>query len=207
MREYPLEHEAKKPIWFSPKEPADFRGQILEIGPGQGDFFLRLAEAYPEKRCFAVEISHRRYHKIAKKIRKRELQNAWVIRGNARIVMPRYFAGPSFEAIYIFFPDPWPKRRHAAHRLLAFDFLASMCDLLVPGGRLYMATDIEPYAWSGLAEAQKVATLCNVGTPWIDSGAIEHYQPTFFEKITAEEGHTARFMLFEKVGGVTVSGT
>ncbi len=206
MREFPLEHEEQKPIWFAPEQPSSCQGEILEIGPGQGDFFLRLAEAYPDKRCFAIELSHRRYRKIAKKIRNRELSNAWVIRANARVAIKRYFCGPTYDAIYIFFPDPWPKRRHAAHRLLEFDFFATLTDLLQPGGRMYLATDIEPYAWSALREASRVATLRNLGRPWIEWSEIEHYRPTFFQKVTAGEGRTARFMLFEKVGGARVTG-
>lgn len=118
---------------------------ILEIGPGRGDFLFWLAQEYPLKTVEAVEYKIKRYEKLVRRVEARKLANIKLHYGDARVVLPRDFENERFETIYILFNDPWPKRRHAKHRLFQEEFVRELDRVLKPGGRVYVAHDDPDY--------------------------------------------------------------
>lgn len=198
MREYPLEYEKTRPVTFYPDEPEDFNGDILEIGPGRGDFLFDLASAKPNKRIFAVELGRRRFEKICGKIDREDVSNIIVIRGNARVIVSAHFKPKTLDAIYLFFPDPWPKTRYRMNRLVSTEFITLLATLLKPNGLLYMATDVPRYAKAMVKETAPVETLMSLGDPYIKSSAIENYTSTFFEDDAHKEGRGSFFLGYRR---------
>ncbi|MEW6049713.1 MAG: hypothetical protein AB1644_01435 [Candidatus Zixiibacteriota bacterium] len=198
-RTFPLEFESQKPIYFHPAEPTTFDFDILEIGPGRGDLFLWCATNWPEKRLVGIELSGFRCKKLARRVEKRGLTNVLLIKGNARVVLPRYFDRPMFECIYVLFPDPWPKERHAFHRLLSVEFLHILGDRLKPDGQIVVATDWQPYADWVVANVGDIPSLCNEGTPYVSGmGLLPNNEPTRFEQMWRDEGRDIYYLRIRK---------
>src|SRR3989338_8606608 len=95
----------------------------LEIGPGRGDFLFWLAEENPLKTVHAIEYKRKRYDKLVRRLETRGLSNVRLYLGDARTVLPVEFPDLSLERVFILFSDPWPKRRHARHRLFQETFV------------------------------------------------------------------------------------
>ncbi|RME30195.1 MAG: hypothetical protein D6800_02100 [Candidatus Zixiibacteriota bacterium] len=93
-----------------------------------------------------------------------------------------------FERVYILFPDPWPKRRHAPHRLMSLPFAQMLADLLRPRGEIYLATDVRPYAEWVAENIVQVPTLELRGFPYTHENLIRDYEETFFERVARREG-------------------
>lgn len=181
LREFPHEHEAKKKPIFYPEEALDFDGDILEIGPGNGDFLISLAKNFPAKKIVAVEIRSKRFQKIRLRLQKEKLPNILLMWGDARVILPRHFSEKTFEKIYVLYPDPWPKQRHAFHRLLDFKFLSLLALCLKKNGELIVATDSKEYADGILNHVVRIPSLKAI--PLKDK-----FQETFFERVWKKEG-------------------
>lgn len=200
-RTFPLEFESRKPVLHYPDEPKEVTGDILEIGPGRGDLLLWLAQQYPEKRLIGIEMMLRRYRKLIKRVERLGLTNVRLLRGNARVAVPRYFTAPTFERVYVLFPDPWPKARHAFHRLLSVEFLGQLSALLKPGGEIALATDHQPYAAWVIENVAAVPSLANVGDPYShDLSLIPNPGGTFFQQLWQNRGRQIYQVQIRKLG-------
>ncbi|MEZ4332860.1 MAG: tRNA (guanine(46)-N(7))-methyltransferase TrmB [Myxococcota bacterium] len=129
----------------APVDPAA-RRCVLEIGFGRGEFLLALAEAAPETDFIGVEVSWKRTLKMARKVARARRTNVLLTVGRGEAVLRDAFAPASLAEIWVNFPDPWPKRRHADRRLVKPAFVALAARALAPGGTLFVATDDVPYA-------------------------------------------------------------
>ncbi len=198
-KQFPLEWEARKPIYHYPNEPVTVTGDILEIGPGRGDMLLWLAQQHPEKRFVAIELMVSRYKKLIRRCERLGLVNIRLVRGNARLVLPKFFDTPCFEKIYVLFPDPWPKERHAFHRLLSVEILTFLSSIMRDGGELIFATDHAPYAEWVVKNAERVESFHNLGTPFSsDTSLIPNPDRTYFETKWRKEGKEIRFVHLQK---------
>jgi len=198
MKSFPWEFESKKEVLFYPAKPQMFEGDILEVGPGRGDLLLSLATLFPAKRFVAVELGKKRYYKLIPRIQKKQLDNILLLQGEARIVLPRYFAEETFEKIYVLFPDPWPKKRHALKRLLSVEFISLLTRLLKTGGDFFVATDVRTYAEWVIENAGRVELLHNIGSPFVGTSALENYETTFFEAKWREEGREIYYLWYRR---------
>ncbi len=198
MKTFPLKFEAAKKVLFYPEEPDTCVGDILEVGPGRGDLLLSLATLFPEKRFVAIELGKKRYYKLPPRIEKKQLDNILLIKGDARIVLPKYFKKAAFEKIYVLFPDPWSKKRHAPKRLLDAQFLALLGQFLRPDGDLFMATDVAAYAEWVVESAAGVPILRNLGRPFVDGSDLADYEPTFFEMKWRSEGRPIFYLWYRR---------
>jgi tRNA (guanine-N7-)-methyltransferase len=129
-------------------EPAAWFGRaaplILEIGSGMGESTAALAAAEPDVDHLAVEVFEPGIAALL--MRATELTNLVVLRGDAVMLLSEKVPEASLAGIRIFFPDPWPKRRHHKRRLVQPAFVALAATRLRPGGTLHMATDWADYA-------------------------------------------------------------
>ncbi len=129
----------------------------LELGAGDGSFLLRHAAAHPLVNFIGVERLLGRLRKIDRKARRHGLANVRAIRLEASYILEWMVPRASLHAIHVYFPDPWPKRRHWKRRLVnpRFTYLAALA--LAPGGRLYVRTD-DPAYFQQMSEAGNAQT-------------------------------------------------
>lgn len=206
MRHFPLDYVKKNDVLFFPEEPETIVGDFLEIGPGNGTFLISFAQSHPQRRIVALELDKIRYRKISRRLTRLEISNVQLICGNAFSVVPRYLSGNRFERIYVLFPDPWPKRRHAPNRLMTVEFLNTLAKLLASGGFLYFATDVQPYAKSVAENLSMVRSLSLLGNPFSSAEAIVDYRPTFFESVAVRDGALIYYLAAQKVGHPQIIG-
>lgn len=119
---------------------------IMEIGFGMGEATALIGKAFPEKGFIAVDVHRPGVGKLFALIHEHELTNLRVIQGDVHLVLYEMFADKSFDAIHLFFPDPWPKKRHNKRRIVNSDFLSLIAAKLKDGGHIHIATDWVPYA-------------------------------------------------------------
>ena len=114
----------------------------VEIGPGRGDVLLAFAHADPDRNFFGIERCTAFSDRISERLATAGLDNARAVGGDARWIISRLVPANSVAAYHIYFPDPWPKRRHYPRRILHGTFAAVLLRTLHPGGLLYLATDL-----------------------------------------------------------------
>jgi tRNA (guanine-N7-)-methyltransferase len=132
-------------IAFPEKIESD-RPLVLEIGSGMGETTLEIAKAHPEIKFVAVEVHGPGVGSLLNRIHQDKIQNLRVVRHDAVEVLERMVADRSLAAVHLFFPDPWPKKRHHKRRLVQPPFVALLQRKLLPGGIVHAATDWPDYA-------------------------------------------------------------
>jgi tRNA (guanine-N7-)-methyltransferase len=118
----------------------------VEIGAGRGDFIIARAQAHPERDFLAVERPGAVGQMLAARCGRMGLGNLRVAAMDGRTLVNLLLAEHSVSAFHIYFPDPWPKERHAKHRLFSPFFVHSLARTLECGGVLYVATDVKARA-------------------------------------------------------------
>jgi tRNA (guanine-N7-)-methyltransferase len=118
----------------------------LEVGFGKGLFLVTAAQARPEVNFAGVEIVRKYQLFAATRLAKRGLRNVRVTCADVRLFLPRCVATASLQAVHVYFPDPWWKKRHHKRRVFTAEFVGECARVLRPGGRLHGVTDVEEYA-------------------------------------------------------------
>jgi tRNA (guanine-N7-)-methyltransferase len=119
---------------------------VMEIGFGMGEATALIARDFPDTGFFAVDVHRPGVGKLFSLIQEHQLKNLRVIQGDAHLVMHDMFADASLDGVHLFFPDPWPKKRHNKRRIVNENFLQQVASKLKPGGFIHIATDWVPYA-------------------------------------------------------------
>jgi tRNA (guanine-N7-)-methyltransferase len=117
----------------------------VELGSGRGDFILERAGQFPQRNFLAVELAGSIFQLLAIRVARSGLGNLRALRADARPVVNLMLPGESVRAFHVYFPDPWPKSRHSKHRLFSPRLVAGLARCLEPGGRIYLATDVDWY--------------------------------------------------------------
>lgn len=118
----------------------------LEVGFGKGLFLVTAAQACPDTNFAGVEIVRKYQYFTASRLAKRKLGNVRVACADVRLFLPARVATASLQAVHVYFPDPWWKKRHHKRRVFTADFVAECTRVLRPGGQFHAATDVEEYA-------------------------------------------------------------
>lgn len=150
---------------------------MLEIGCGHGHFLSAYARARPEHLCVGLDVLEGRLQKAQKRCE--GLDNTVFFKAQAEEYLEVLDPSIRLSALYILFPDPWPKRKHADHRLIQPHFVESLKPRLSPGATVYFRTDHKPYFdWAlRVFQADKAwHTDCHEAWP-IDV-------PTYFQTLT-----------------------
>jgi tRNA (guanine-N7-)-methyltransferase len=120
--------------------------RVAEIGFGNGENLLTLAERHPDRDFLGIEVHGAGIGRVLGAMRDRGIGNIRIVRHDAVEVFERGLPEGSLDEILIFFPDPWPKARHHRRRLIQPEFAGLLVRALAPDGVLRLATDWEPYA-------------------------------------------------------------
>nr|WP_075977865.1 tRNA (guanosine(46)-N7)-methyltransferase TrmB [Actinokineospora bangkokensis] len=178
--------------WFGREAPV-----LLEIGSGMGETTAQLAAAAPELNYLAVEVYQPGLAQLMLRAEAMELANLRLLRGDAVVLLREHIAPGSLHGARVYFPDPWPKKKHHKRRLIQPAFVALVASRLAPGGVLHCATDIEDYAEQMLAALSGEPLLRNLHDGWAPRPP---WRPrTKFEARADAEGRISRDLLFERV--------
>jgi tRNA (guanine-N7-)-methyltransferase len=176
--------------WFGRVAPV-----VLEIGSGMGESTATMAAEAPGTDHLAVEVYQPGLAQLLLRAEQADLTNLRLLRGDAHELLTGHIAPGSLHAVRIYFPDPWPKRRHHKRRLIRPEFVELLATRLAPGGMLHLATDWEPYAAEMLMACTGEPLLRNAaGTGF---AARPAWRPvTKFEQRARDEGRPVRDLLF-----------
>ena len=181
-------------IPFSSEKISSARPLVLEIGSGMGDTTVDIAKAHPETDFVAVEVHGPGVGSLLNAIEKEKLKNLRVIRHDAIEVLENMVADDSLAALHLFFPDPWPKKRHHKRRMVQPAFVALAARKLKAGGILHAATD-----WPDYAEQIAAVFSANELFEEAESGLVRR-PVTKFESRGRRLGHPVRDLLFRRRG-------
>jgi tRNA (guanine-N7-)-methyltransferase len=170
--------------------------KILEIGFGMGAATAQIAAANPDKDYLGIEVHTPGVGNLLKLMEEQELTNLRVIQHDAVEVLRHMITDASLDGVHIFFPDPWPKKRHHKRRLLQAEFVALLCSKLKPGGYLHFATDWEEYAQWTLEVLRAEPKFANTVA---DYAPRPEYRPlTKFEQRGLNLGHGVWDLIFTR---------
>jgi tRNA (guanine-N7-)-methyltransferase len=173
--------------------------RILEIGFGMGDSLLACASAHPEIDYLGVEVHRPGIGGVLRRLDELNLNNVRVIDGDALEALRANISDASFDAIYLFFPDPWPKKRHHKRRLVQPEFMALAHAKLKPGGLLHFATDWENYAQHMLDVVSATAQFCNTAGNGQFAPSRGERPETKFERRGVALGHGVWDLIVKKL--------
>ena len=119
---------------------------IMEIGFGMGEATAIIAKNHPDNAYIAVDVHPPGIGKLLSRIDEDKLTNVKVIEEDVHVVLEHMFADQSLDGIHLFFPDPWPKKKHHKRRIVNEGFLQLIHPKIKNGGFIHIATDWVPYA-------------------------------------------------------------
>ena len=171
--------------------------RILEIGFGMGDTTARNAADHPGNDYLGVEVHTPGVGGLLKRIAELGLANVRIIQHDAVEVLENMIARETLDGVHVFFPDPWPKKRHHKRRLLQAPFIRLLATRMKPGAYLHVATDWEEYAIQILEALSAETLLANTAD---GHAARPDYRPlTKFETRGLKLGHGVWDVIFRRV--------
>jgi len=170
--------------------------RILEIGFGMGETTARIAAGNPGFDYLGVEVHTPGVGALLKHVDEQALTNIRVVQHDAVEVVRDMIPPGSLAGIHVFFPDPWPKKRHHKRRLLQPDFVQLLSTRLAPGGYLHAATDWQEYAEHILATLSNEQSLTNRHPGYAERPSTR--PETKFEQRGLRLGHGTWDIVFEK---------
>jgi tRNA (guanine-N7-)-methyltransferase len=198
-------YETGMPRWGIPYRaaPLDFDAafgrtapRILEIGYGMGETTAAIAAAHPEYDYLGIEVHTPGVGSLLKQIEVGGLTNIRVVQHDAVEVVRDMIAPESLAGIHIYFPDPWPKKRHHKRRLIQPPFVALLASRLAPGGYFHCATDWEEYAQQMIEVLGAEPALANTAAGF--APRPDHRPLTKFEQRGQRLGHGVWDVIFRR---------
>ena len=169
---------------------------VVEVGSGMGETTAAIAAAHPDTNYVAIEVHLPGVGALLKKIEAMGLSNLRVIRHDAIEVLAHMIGDGSLAGLHLFFPDPWPKKRHHKRRILQPAFAALVARKLAQGGVFHAATDWPEYAEHMLAVLSAEPLLENTAETYAPRPASRPL--TKFENRGVKLGHEVRDLLFRR---------
>lgn len=186
------------PYAAAPLDPRAVFGRVaplvVEIGFGMGAATAEVAAAEPGVDILGIEVHPPGVGALLQRIEAQSLANVRIVRHDAVDVLAHMVAPASLAGVRVWFPDPWPKKRHHKRRLLQPAVVRLVAERLAPGGFLHAATDWEPYADEMLATLSAEPLLANAGAGFVARPASR--PETKFEARGLRLGHAVRDLLF-----------
>jgi tRNA (guanine-N7-)-methyltransferase len=172
--------------------------KILEIGFGMGETTAEIAAAHAQNDYLGIEVHTPGVGSLLKQIDARGLTNVRIIQHDVVDVLRHMVAPASLDGVHIFFPDPWPKKRHHKRRLIQPPLVKLLAEKLKPGAYFHAATDWHEYAEQMLAVLSNEPSFTNTTTGYAGRPA---YRPlTKFESRGLKLGHGVWDIVFRRQG-------
>jgi tRNA (guanine-N7-)-methyltransferase len=169
---------------------------VLEIGFGMGDATAQIAAASPQINFLGVEVHPPGVGALLLQIEARSLRNVRIVQHDVVPVLQHMLMPGSLAGAMVFFPDPWPKKRHHKRRLIQPPLVSLLASRLAPGATLHLATDWAPYAQQMLEVLRAEPLLINTAQGFAPRPA---YRPlTKFERRGDQLGQPARDLIFRR---------
>lgn len=172
---------------------------ILEIGFGNGTSLAEMAENNPEQDYIGIEVHSPGIGNLLLQIEEHGLKNVRVINDDAVDVLNQMIADISLDAVYLFFADPWHKKRHHKRRIVQMEFVQLLRKKLKVGGVFHMATDWEHYAQHMMRVMNESEGFENTAGKDQYLKRPEHRPLTKFEQRGQRLGHGVWDLIFKKV--------
>jgi tRNA (guanine-N7-)-methyltransferase len=170
--------------------------KILEIGFGMGETTATVATQHPENDYLGIEVHTPGVGSLLKTIAERNMTNVRIIQHDAVEVLRNMIAPDTFDAVHVFFPDPWPKKRHHKRRLLQPPLISMLCERMKPGAYVHVATDWQNYAEQILDVFRSEPRLANTAEGYAPR---PDYRPqTKFETRGLKLGHGVWDVIFRR---------
>ncbi len=171
--------------------------RILEIGFGMGETTATIAQQHPEKDFLGVEVHTPGVGSLLKRVAELHLGNVRVVQHDAVEVLQHMIPHAALDGVHVFFPDPWPKKRHHKRRLMQPAFVALLASRMKPGACVHTCTDWEEYARQMLEVLLAEPALQNTASGYADRP--EARPQTKFERRGLALGHRVWDLVFRKV--------
>lgn len=171
---------------------------IVEYCSGNGAWIASKAAENPDINWVAVEMKLGRVRKIWSKIKNMGLNNLIVLSGEAHMATAHYFPADSISDIYINFPDPWPKSRHAKNRLIQPEFASQLSRILKEGKSLTCVTDDVPYSDWLISIMASHKDFISVHPKPFYLTEEENYGTSYFDQLWRSKGRVIRYHRFQK---------
>lgn len=170
--------------------------KTLEIGFGMGETTAAIAHAHPDTDYLGIEVHSPGVGSLLKQIDDLALRNVRIVQHDAVEVVQHMLAPGSLDAIHVFFPDPWPKKRHHKRRLIQPPFASLLASRLKTGGYIHLATDWHEYAEQMLEVLRGEPLLTNTAEGYAPR---PEYRPlTKFEQRGLRLGHGVWDVVFRR---------
>lgn len=173
---------------------------IVEIGFGNGEATWRTAEAHPEQDFIGVEVHRPGIGRLLLALAHHGLDNVRIACMDAVEFIRDWTAPASLDGVRIYFPDPWPKKRHHKRRLVQPPFVAALASRMAPGAILHIATDWAPYAEYMSEVLAAGDAFCNLSQSGDYSPRPEWRPETRYERRGRNLGHRVYDLVYERVG-------
>ncbi len=160
----------------------------MEIGIGKGTFITEQARARPEVNFFGIEWARWFWRYASDRLRRHGCANARTVRAEALYFLAEFVPDDSLSVLHVYFPDPWPKKRHHKRRLVQEPFLKQVERILVPGGRLQVVTDHKGYFEENIEPAVRASKLTVIDYNRPGSAGEGEFVGTNFERKYRREG-------------------
>ena len=171
--------------------------KVIEIGFGMGETTAAIAQQHPESDYLGVDVHTPGVGSLLKRISDLHLENVRLVQHDAVEVLRHMIAPDTLAGVHVFFPDPWPKKRHHKRRLIQSPFVALLASRMKPGAYLHACTDWEDYAQHMLAMLSAESMLSNAASGYADRPATR--PETKFERRGLELGHRIWDLVFRKI--------
>ncbi len=170
----------------------------IEVGFGKGLFLVNAGRAVPGVNFLGIEIVRKYQLLAATRLAKRGLRNVRLIKADARQLLKDCVAAGSVQAVHVYFPDPWWKKRHWKRRVFTADFAAQCARVLRPGGRLHVVTDVADYFAVMQELLAQETSLVPLPLPPLNEPAHDLDYLTNFERKFRKEGRPIYRGLYER---------
>lgn len=208
----------KNKVWFVPARPLDVPfifpgwdseelfGSLnpihIEYCSGNGDWIVERAKNSPDKNWLAVEKKLDRVKKIWSKATNNNLKNVVVVWAEAFAFTRQFLPPESIQEVFVNFPDPWPKRKHAKNRLIRPEFVLEIARIVKPEGLVTLVTDDEAYASSMLADVPSTGHFANMLPDPFFREAPTDYGFSFFDALFRGQDKPIKQFLFSKKANI-----
>jgi tRNA (guanine-N7-)-methyltransferase len=182
--------------WFGRRAP-----RTLEIGFGNGETLLALARAEPQSDFIGIEVHRPGVGRVLMELDKQGISNVRLLCMDAVEALEHHLPDAGLDRVLLFFPDPWPKKRHHKRRLVQPGFVELVARKLRPGGAFHLATDWQDYA-------EQMLAVLEASDSFENSAGRGQYAPrpgfrpvTRFERRGRRLGHGVRDLAFARKAG------